>query len=212
MKIVTAICRPLVPALHGSLMCVLPSLLLLLFRSITAQSDKDRPQPFTLSGTETLSFTSEVNAGQEYSLYVHLPQGYSTSTDRYPVIYVLDGQWDFPLVTSIYGQQYYDGFIPSAIIVGITWGGNNPKHDSLRARDLTPTHNPGIPQSGKGAVFLKTIKTEIIPLIETRYRALSKERVLIGSSFGGLFTLYAMFREPGLFNRYAFTSPAIGWD
>ncbi len=34
----------------------------------------------------------------------------------------------------------------------------------------------------------------------------------MGSSLGGLFTLYALFQETSLFNRYVLTSPAIGWD
>lgn len=188
------------------------SFLLLIIVSAVSQTDKDRPQTVTLGGTETLALTSAINSDQEYSLLIHLPQGYATSTDRYPVIYVLDAQWDFPLVSAIYGQQYYDGFIPSAIIVGITWGGKDPKHDSLRARDLTPFHNSAIPQSGNAEKFLQAITTEIVPLIEARYRALSTGRSLIGSSFGGLFTLYAMFQKTPFFERFIMTSPAIGWD
>ena len=34
----------------------------------------------------------------------------------------------------------------------------------------------------------------------------------MGSSLGGLFTLYALFEETAVFNRYVLTSPAIGWD
>jgi hypothetical protein len=34
----------------------------------------------------------------------------------------------------------------------------------------------------------------------------------MGSSFGGLFTLYALFNETELFQCYVLTSPAVGWD
>jgi hypothetical protein len=34
----------------------------------------------------------------------------------------------------------------------------------------------------------------------------------MGSSFGGLFTLFALFQEVPLFERFVMTSPAIGWD
>jgi hypothetical protein len=150
--------------------------------------------------------------GQEYDLYVDLPGNYQDTSKTFPVLYLLDAQWDFPLVTSIYGQQYYDGFIPAAIIVGITWGGRNPNHDSLRARDLTPTNNKQLPQSGNAIKFLAFIKNELIPFIESRYRTTKDDRTLMGSSFGGLFTLYALFHESKLFNRYVLTSPALGWD
>jgi hypothetical protein len=33
----------------------------------------------------------------------------------------------------------------------------------------------------------------------------------VGCSLGGLFTLYALFTEPGLFQRYVAASPAFGW-
>ena len=69
--------------------------------------------------------------GQEYDLYVHLPRHYDDTTKTFPVLYLLDAQWDFSLMTALFGQQYYDGFVPEIIIVGITWGGTNPNPDSL---------------------------------------------------------------------------------
>ena len=166
--------------------------------------------PVEIPNSHLERITSSI-VGQEYDLYINLPGNYRDTSKTFPVIYLLDAQWDFSLVTSIYGQQYYDGFIPAAIIVGITWGGKNPNHDSLRARDLTPTNNKQIPQSGNAKNFLASIKSEIIPFIETRYRT-THDRTLMGSSFGGLFTLYALFHETRVFNRYVLTSPALGWD
>ncbi|HEY4612893.1 MAG TPA: alpha/beta hydrolase-fold protein, partial [Bacteroidota bacterium] len=123
-----------------------------------------------------------------------------------------DAQWDFPLVYSIYGSQYYDGFVPGLIIVGITWGGPNPKYDSLRAADLTPTNAKQVPQSGNAPNFFAFIKTELIPFIESKFRTKKDDRTLMGSSYGGLFTLYALFQEASPFHRYVLTSPAVGFD
>lgn len=91
-------------------------------------------------------------------------------------------------------------------------GGTNPKHDSLRAADLTPTHVKQVPQSGNAPQFLAFLKKELIPFIESKFRTLNEDRTLMGSSYGGLFTLYAMFHETGLFRRYVLTSPALGFD
>jgi hypothetical protein len=124
----------------------------------------------------------------------------------------MDSQWDFPLVKSIYGQQYYDGFIPELIIAGITWGGINPNPDSLRARDYTPTREARLPQSGGADKFLDVLKNEIFPFVENNYRAQSDNRTLMGCSLGGLFTLYTLFTHPDLFTGYAAASPAVGWD
>lgn len=164
-----------------------------------------------IPGSQLLKITSSI-VGQEYDVYVQMPGNYSDTNKTFPVLYVLDGQWDFSLVNAIVGQQYYDGFVPAVIIVGITWGGTNPNYDMLRARDLTPTNVGWSPQSGGAPKFLAFIKNELIPFIESRYRVAKNDRTLIGSSYGGLFTLYAMFHETALFQRYVLTSPSLGWD
>ena len=167
--------------------------------------------PVELPGTERLALHSEIT-GQDYALSVSLPRGYESGSERFPVIYVVDGQWDFTLVHAIYGQQYYDGFLPGAIIVGITWGGEKPDYDRRRAFDLTPTSAGQAERYGNAPKFLEFIEKEAIPFIEARYRTTKDERTLTGSSLGGLFTLYALFNRPGLFNRYVLTSPSWHWD
>ncbi|MCX6144736.1 MAG: alpha/beta hydrolase-fold protein [Ignavibacteriales bacterium] len=164
-----------------------------------------------LPGSQVMKLASSI-VGQEYDIYVQLPGNYADTSKTFPVLYVLDGQWDFSLVTAIYGQQYYDGFVPAVIIVGITWGGTNPNYDMLRARDLTPTNVGWSPQSGGAQKFLAFIKNELIPFVESKYRVTKNDKTLIGSSYGGLFTLYALFHETALFHRYVLTSPSLGWD
>ena len=177
-----------------------------------AQGKNYLPPRVEIPGTQLLTITSSNVPGQEYALQIALPRGYPDTARTFPVVYVLDGQWDFALVQALYGQQFYDGFVPDVIVVGITWGGTNPNVDSLRARDFTPTHNDQLPQSGGASRFLAFMKRELIPFIETRFRASKNNRVLMGSSFGGLFTLQALFHETELFNRYIAASPALGWN
>jgi predicted alpha/beta superfamily hydrolase len=86
----------------------------------------------------------------------------------------------------------------------------------MRRWDLTPTPAvyPGAEMdgpSGHAGEFLSTIATEIIPLVERDYHADPTSRVLMGSSLGGLFTLYAMYARPGLFTAYVAASPAAQW-
>ena len=168
--------------------------------------------PVVIPGSQTHKLSSKTVSGQEYELQVMLPAGYEKGSKLYPVLYLMDSQWDFPLVTALYGQQYYDGFVPEMIVVGITWSGPNNKPDSLRARDYTPTNDQHLSQSGGAAPFLSFIKNEVFPFVESHYRADKADRTLMGCSLGGLFTLYALFTEPGLFQRYVAASPAVGWD
>ncbi len=164
-----------------------------------------------IAGTQLLSITSSIT-NEKYDLYVSLPRNYGDTSKIFPVAYLLDGQWDFPLVQAIYGSQYYDGFVPSMVVVGITWSGDNANYDFLRAGDFTPTRVGYVSQTGGGPKFLQFIKTELIPFIGSKYRVDKNDRTLIGSSLGGLFTLYTLFHEPNLFERYVLTSPALPWD
>jgi predicted alpha/beta superfamily hydrolase len=169
-------------------------------------------QEVTIPGTHLRKITSSIVAGQEYQLHIMLPADYANSNKVYPVVYLMDSQWDFPLVTALYGQQYYDGFIPAMIIVGVTWGGTNPNPDSLRARDYTPTNVKNTPQSGGADKFLSFMKEELFPFIEKNYRVDKNDRTLVGCSLGGLFTMYTLFTHPEMFQRYVAASPAFMWD
>lgn len=166
----------------------------------------------TIPGSQVLKLVSQIVKGQEYELDILLPGGYKNSNKKYPVLYLMDSQWDFPLAKSLYGQHYFDGFIPEMIIVGITWGGTNPNPDSLRARDYTPTNEKRLPQSGGADKFLSFIQTELFPFIQSKYRTDTTDRILMGCSLGGLFTMYTLFTHPNMFNSYIAASPAYGWD
>ena len=112
----------------------------------------------------------------------------------------------FPSVAS-----YRESLAFGIVVVGITYSGDHPDYDSLRAMDYTPT--PGGPKgSGDGAKFLNFLRTELIPFMETNYGGDPARRILGGHSLGGLFTLYAMFSDPSLFWGYLAGSPAIPWD
>lgn len=163
----------------------------------------------TIPGSHIRYITSSIVKGQEYELQILLPSGYEGSAKKYPVVYLMDSQWDFPLVKCIYGEQYYDGFIPEIIVVGVTWGGGKV----LRSRDYTPpTKAERQEETGGADKFLEFMKTELFPFIESNYRAETDNRTLMGCSLGGLLTLYTLFTHTDMFTGYAAASPALGWD
>ncbi len=186
--------------------------LVILFISLSGENVFAQPYPeVKIRGSEVRKITSAIVTGQEYELQIMLPSAYANSDKKYPVLYLMDSQWDFSLLTALYGEQYYDGFIPEMIIVGVTWGGIKPNPDSLRARDYTPTKENPLPQSGGADQFLAFMKNELFPFIETNYKADRNDRILVGCSLGGLFTMYALFTHPDMFQRYVAASPAFGW-
>jgi predicted alpha/beta superfamily hydrolase len=183
--------------------------LMLLVLNVLAANAQQYP-PVTIPGSEVRKLTASVVSGQEYELQILLPAGYEKSNKKYPVVYLMDSQWDFPAIKSIYGQQYFDGFIPELIVVGVTWGGINPNPDSLRARDYTPTNEARLIQSGGADKFLDFMKTELFPYVEKNYRV-NDDRTLMGCSLGGLFTLYTLFTHTTMFTGYVAASPAVSW-
>lgn len=184
---------------------------LLLLSTTLILSAQEYPE-VTIPGSQVRKITSQIVSGQEYKLEIRLPSSYENSTKKYPVVYLMDSQWDFPLVTSIYGEQYYDGFIPEIILVGVTWGGINPNPDILRTRDYTPTNDGRNIETAGADKFLDFMKMELFPFIESNYRAKSDNRILMGCSLGGLFTLYSLFTHSDMFTGYVAASPAVGWD
>jgi len=140
-----------------------------------------------------------------------LPDSYGTDTEkRYPVVYVTDAYWDFEKMMGIRGSLVYDKVAPEFIVVGLGYAGNNLNFGDLRRLELSPIpFGEPAESSGKAAEFLQLIKSQIIPFVETNYRADPNFRVMSGASLGGLFTLFTMYTEPELFNGYIAATPAV---
>ena len=184
----------------------------------------------TLERTEILILHSDI-VGQDYELYISLPHSYSEGDTSYPVLILLDPYRAFSMVkgfTDALTVPFH--IIPEVIIVGIGYGGegiNARLNWALgRVRDYTPVQDASTEEwyekaiekagmrkidviSGGAPLFLDFIRKELFPFIESNYRIDANERMLSGYSFGGLFGLYALFHDPGLFNKYFIGSPSI---
>lgn len=161
--------------------------------------------------TARLTLKSEV-MGEERVILVRTPAGYERSSERFPVLYLTDGDGHIAHTSATLSFLARNGRVPEMIIVAIT--------NTDRTRDLTPTHasvqlpngrTQDFPTSGGGDKFLKFIETELIPHIESKYRV-QPYRVFAGHSFGGLFAIHAMVSRPDLFNAYIAVSPSLQWD
>lgn len=148
-------------------------------------------------------------ADRTYQLHVGLPPSYGKQPDRkYPVVYATDGYWDFQKLTAIRSALLNDKVVPEFIIVGLGYAGEGLDYHRMRLRDLAPLKVFNIEESGHAAEFLQTIEEQVIPFIEREYRVDPSYRVLMGASAGGLFTLYAMYTKPTLFNAWIAATPA----
>lgn len=146
---------------------------------------------------------------EQRDIEIILPSHYDSDTAHYDVWYVPDGEWNTHTFTNIFSFLVAIQFAPPAIIVGVP--NRYVNGFNLRDRDLTPTPIAYVDSSGGAKNFLAFFEQELIPYINSRYRV-SGENGIFGSSFGGLFTIYAMLEKPSLFRFYATGDPALHND
>jgi hypothetical protein len=187
--------------------------------------------PVSIPNSEVRTLSSK-SVGQEYRILVSLPSypNYAESNEKYPVLYVLDPNMLFGWITDLVRESAFlravgyptSGFVPPhLILVGIAYPVTlyrQPKLPlSLRTRDQTPTNDPDIDKvwggpSGGAKNFLRFIRDELMPCINSNYRTDPTDSTIVGHSFGGLFALYVLFHEPDVFRRYVASSPSLWWD
>lgn len=166
-------------------------------------------QPAVPDTVKRITIKSAV-LGEDRVVLIHTPVGYETNKDRYPVLYMTDGDGHMGHTSSTVEFLTRNGRISDLIVVGVT--------NTDRTRDLTPAKSAQknangqlqFPTSGGADNFLKFFETELIPEIEKHYRV-QPYRIFAGHSFGGLFAIHAMITKPGLFNSYISVSPALQW-
>jgi predicted alpha/beta superfamily hydrolase len=195
------------------------------------QTDLNNNPPVTVPGTETRSFYSKI-LDQEMILYIKIPASYKINTQKvYPCWYVTDANLSFAMIADMANLFEVPVIIePEIFVVGIAykikdmgdWG-------AWRTRDLTPTNMTTMDtywasvfskfaerqlevKTGGSAKFLEFIEKEVFPFMESNYRVSATGRGLGGYSYGGLFSLYVLFKQPELFSLYYAGSPSIKYD
>ncbi len=142
---------------------------------------------------------------------VYLPPSYSHSDRRYPVIYMQDGQNLFDRAASFAGQEWQvdetlerlSGEGVEAIVVGIYHAGEERIHEYSPFQWHT--------HEGRGDLYLRFMAETLKPAIDRdfRTRAEREHTGVLGSSMGGLISLYAFFHHPQMFGFVGSLSPAL---
>ncbi|MBD3368438.1 MAG: hypothetical protein GF405_09760 [Candidatus Eisenbacteria bacterium] len=160
-------------------------------------------------------FRSEA-LGNSRTLLVLLPPGYDEAPDaRYPVLYMHDGQNLFDAATSFIGVEWNvdetvlrmvrDGAVAPLIVVGV-------ENTSQRAFEYTPVPDRAR-GGGGGDLYARFLVEEVKPFIDGNYRTMTgaAHTGIMGSSFGGLASLYTAWQYPGVFTRVGAMSTSYGW-
>ena len=148
---------------------------------------------------------------QSRSLTISKPEDYDDSTDRYPVLYLLDGESNFEFTAAIVHFLAENDRIPGMVVVGIDSGDSPQRTHDLTTPSQVEIENRFSPGNGGADAFLAFISGELVPYIEKNYRT-RPYRILVGHSFGGLFAIHTLATRPTLFNAFIAIDPSAGWN
>lgn len=172
-----------------------------LFICVSARA-QFKKEPFTIG--EKVRIHSDV-LEEEREILIYLPQGYERDQEKYPVLYLLDGEWHF-IHTSGIVQFLASPRIekaPKMLVVAVV--------NTSRGRDFSPSTWPGYKTYTGGADnFIRFLYNDLIPFIDKNYRTQST-KILAGHSLAGTFTLYAFLTQPEIFDAYIALSPCLFW-
>lgn len=150
-------------------------------------------------------------------IQIYLPDDYHRSKKRYPVMYVHDGQNVFDAATSYAGEWGIDEYmdttrVPKCIIVSVDNGGLKRMNEYCPFDFSPDPRNKGIEASkGEGKEYVDFLAKTLKPFIDKRFRTRKESRYtnINGASMGGLISLYAILKYPGVFGSAGVFSPSV---
>ena len=144
-------------------------------------------------------------------VWIYLPRDYSRSGERYPVLYMQDGQNVFDDLTSFAGEWSVDETLDSIgnhtsemIVVAVDHGGDK------RVNEYCP-YDMEKYGAGEGDRYVDFLVKTLKPFIDKTYRTEKgkKNTFIAGSSMGGLISMYALLKYPKMFGGAGVFSPAF---
>jgi hypothetical protein len=158
--------------------------------------------------------------GNTRPIYVWLPPGYETSTARYPVLYMHDGNNLFDpsqpqaapagswQVDEVVEAELAAGRIRAPIVVGVP---NNADRFSEYTQ-VTDDLGSG-PVGGDAADYGRFLVDDVKPRIDARFRTQADRAStgVLGSSLGGLVSYFVAATHPGVFRFVGGMSSTFAW-
>ncbi|MFO7680305.1 MAG: alpha/beta hydrolase-fold protein [Chloroflexota bacterium] len=145
-------------------------------------------------------------------IFVFLPPSYEAGDQTYPVLYMHDGQNLFDEVIAFAGEWRVDETMTElartksleAIVVGVSNMGQHRLDEYSPFQDATYG-------GGQGELYLDFLASTLKPLIDQDFRTRPEPAYtgIMGSSLGGLISLYAFFQRPEVFGFAGVMSPSI---
>jgi predicted alpha/beta superfamily hydrolase len=174
-------------------------------------------RPYEVLGSEVWDVPDPVS-GRTYQVFVALPKSYAEDpARRYPVLYVTDADYAFPLIRQIGRRLNIEGpKVQDFILVGLSYAVGEDGMPSRR-RDYTPTAagTNGAPDPrthGQAEPYIAYLRDQVLPFVAQRYRTDEQQRLFLGHSYGSLLGTQILVTQPQLFSGYILGSPSYWYD
>jgi predicted alpha/beta superfamily hydrolase len=149
--------------------------------------------------------------------WIYLPPGYSTSGQRYPVLYVNDGQEIFDTDRGVQANRICEDLIRGGEIVPIIMVAISVPAvpDTVRYWEYAPWRFPDSATGlgGGGDAYVRAVRDTLKPEVDRRFRTFTDaaHTGIAGYSLGGLISAYAGFAYGGTFGLVGACSPTYWW-
>lgn len=167
--------------------------LLLLFSTCKPKQDRQSP----VAAQDSLFRMYSEHVRDSFYISVQLPLEYGEHPHKkYPTLVLTDGNFFYPMLAPILHQYEKGGLLPPLILVSIGYRSFEAM-DSLRVRDYMYPEaiaSDEMEAVGGGKHFFEFITQELLPKVDSSYRT-TGQRTLLGHSFGGYFSLYALLEQ-----------------
>ncbi len=195
--------------------------LILLLAAQCAALAAETPLPYALADTEVRDLRANT-LQRDYQLYVSLPKSYATGERSYPVVYVTDAPYAFPVTRAIAARVTgHSKQLPEFIVVGLSYAkGDTPEFS--RRRDYTPSAHgvkeaisdmPGrAPAFGEAEAYRRFLAEQVLPYVAAHYRIDPHRKIFAGHSYGSLLGAHVLLSAPEMFDGYILGSPSLWYD
>ncbi|HMR19648.1 MAG TPA: alpha/beta hydrolase-fold protein, partial [Sphingobacterium sp.] len=150
-------------------------------------------------------------------VWIYLPEGYASNEQRYPVLYMHDGQHVFDEATAVgrmgpieWGvDEVIDETVQKAIVVAVDHAPDFKGREQEYLVNPVAEHHEVL-----GRAYLGDIVTVLKPYVDANYRTLSDRAhtAILGSSLAGLLNVYAGLEYPSVFGAVGIFSPSVWID
>lgn len=174
----------------------------------------DKPKRYSASPQVRLLDTAfnMPQLNRKRKIWIYLPKGYSTAAKNYPVLYMQDAQNLFNDQTAFAGEWGVDECLDTlqqqlkkeCIVVAIEHAGEK------RINEYNPWDHPQYGK-GEGKAYAEFLAKTLKPYIDSKYRTYksAENNYVLGSSMGGLISLYTVLQYPEVFGGAGVFSPSL---